>query len=134
MDKPYMVVCADAPEEQELPLNEPDVQVWLFRELLELERELRGGMCMSITRSGDAAMCCRVYACGESKARFSHRVRLRELRCARQLMDEVTRIYSALAEAKLVVARLRETGEPGLATPRRFAAEASANRKEVADV
>lgn len=88
--------------EQEEPLDELLVQEWLFRELLDLESELRGGACMSITRSGDEAMCCRVYMCGESKARFSHRVRLREVRCARQIMDEVTRIYSSLLEAGLV--------------------------------
>ena len=40
--------------------------------------------------------------CGESKARISHRVRLREVRCARQIMDEVARIYSSLLEAGLV--------------------------------
>ena len=47
-------------------------------------------------------------------------------------------VREARGRARLLMlralARLRETGEPGLATPRRFAAEASANRKEVADV
>ena len=87
------------PEE---PLGEQYVQLWLFYELLDLESELRGGACMSITRSGDGAMCCKVYMRGESKARVSHRVRLCEVRCARQIMDEVARIYSSLLEAGLV--------------------------------
>lgn len=102
MTKNNIIVCRDSLAEQEEGLSCEDVTVLFVQELLELEKLLCGGRGMRIVRSTEKKMVVSVYCCGESKAEFTHTVKLKDLHNARQVMDEVSRLFSALLEARCV--------------------------------
>ena len=102
MNKDNVIVCRDSLAEQEEEMSCEYITVLFFQELLELEKLLCGGRRMRIVRSTDGKLVVSVYCCGESKAEFTHTVKLKDLHNARQVMDEVSRLFSALLEARCV--------------------------------
>ncbi len=99
------IACRDSLAGQEELLSVESATTLLFQELLELEKHLYGGRRMRIVRSTDAALVVSVHSIGEAKSAYTYRVRLKDLRCARQVFDEVTAFYSALAQRKLAFGR-----------------------------
>ena len=104
MDESF-IACRDALAGQEEVLSIEAVSTLLFQELLELEKHLYGGRRMRIVRSTDGAMVVSVHSIGEAKSAYTYRVRLKELRCMRQVFDEVTALYTALKQRNLVWGR-----------------------------
>lgn len=74
----------------------------LFKVLQYMESFLRGGLCMTITRSGDYVVSCKVYACGDSKALLSYKVRAKDVTNEKALQDETDGLWSELKAKKLV--------------------------------
>lgn len=100
-----LIACRDSLAGQEELVSVEAASTLLFQELLELEKHLYGGRRMRIVRSTDAAMVVSVHCIGEARAVFAYRVRLKELRCMRQVFDEVSAFYSALDQRNLVWGR-----------------------------
>ena len=104
MDESF-IACRDALAGQEEVLSVESASTLLFQELLELEKHLYGGRRMRIVRSTDKAMVVSVHSIGEARSAYTCRVRLKDLRCVRQVFDEVSALYSALDQRNLVWGR-----------------------------
>lgn len=74
----------------------------LFEALQYTESFLRGGLCMTITRSGDYVVSCKVYACGDSTALLRYKVRAKDVTNEKALQDEMDGLWSELVAKKLV--------------------------------
>lgn len=84
------------------PWNELLACSRLFMEVQSMEPLLRGGLAMSITRSGDRVISCKVYAWGSTTALHRHKVRARDVRSGVELQAELDALWRALVEKKLI--------------------------------
>lgn len=83
------------------PMNKLLACSRLFVEIQSMEPMLRGGLCMTITRSGDHVVSCRVYACGESKALHQYKVRAKDVTTEDELYAEVNNLWQQLVAMNL---------------------------------
>lgn len=102
MNKDNVIVCRDSLAEQEEMMSCEYITVLFFQELLELEKLLCGGRRMRIVWSTDGKLVVSVRCIGESKAVFSYTIKPKDHFNVRQLLDEVSRLFSALLEARCV--------------------------------
>ena len=83
------------------PMNELLACSRLFVEIQSMEPLLRGGLCMTITRSGDHVVSCRVYARGSSKALQLYKVRAKDVTTEDELYAEVNNLWQELVAMNL---------------------------------
>lgn len=83
------------------PMNELLACSRLFMEIQSMEPLLRGGLCMSITRSGDHVVSCRVYARGEAKTLHQYKVRAKDVTTEDELYAEVNNLWRQLVMVNL---------------------------------
>ena len=84
------------------PMNELLACSRLFVEIQAMEPLLRGGLCMTITRSGDRVVSCKVYAVGDSKALHRYKVRAKDVTTEAELDAEMYALWCQLVKQKLV--------------------------------
>ena len=74
----------------------------IFMEMQAMEPLLRGGYGITITRSGDHVISCKVYAWGDSKTLHRHKVRAKDVTNEQELRREIDALWRELVEKKLV--------------------------------
>lgn len=83
------------------PMNELLACTRLFVEIQSMEPLLRGGLCMTITRSGDRVVSVKVYAAGDSKALHRYKVRAKQVTTEDELYAEVNNLWQQLVKMNL---------------------------------
>ncbi len=83
------------------PMNDLLACSRLFVEIQSMEPLLRGGHCMTITRSGDRVVSVKVYACGDSKALHGYKVRAKDVTTEDELYAEVNNLWQQLVMRNL---------------------------------
>lgn len=84
------------------PMNKLLACSRLFVEIQSMEPMLRGGLCMSITRSGDHVVSVKVYAVGDSRALHRYKVRAKDVTNEAELDAEMYALWCQLVKKKLV--------------------------------
>lgn len=74
----------------------------IFGEVQAVEPFLRGGLVMSITRSGDYVISVKVYARGESTALHRHKIRAKDVTREEHLMLEISGLWRDLLVKRLI--------------------------------
>ena len=83
------------------PMNELLACSRLFVEIQSMEPLLRGGLRMSITRSGDHVVSVKVYAAGDSRALHRYKVRAKDVTTEAELYAEVNNLWQELVKMNL---------------------------------
>ena len=83
------------------PMNELLACSRLFVEIQSMEPLLRGGHCMTITRSGDHVVSVKVYAAGDSRALHRYKVRAKDVTTEDELYAEVNNLWQQLVKMNL---------------------------------
>lgn len=74
----------------------------IFTEMQAMEPMLRGGYGITITRSGDHVVSCKVYAWGSTAASHRHKVRAKDVTNEAELDAEMYALWCQLVAKKLV--------------------------------
>ena len=74
----------------------------IFIEMQAMEPLLRGGYGITITRSGDHVISCKVYAWGSTAASHRHKVRAKDVTNEAELDAEMYALWCQLVAKKLV--------------------------------
>ena len=74
----------------------------IFMEMQAMEPLLRGGYGMSITRSGDHVISCKVYAWGSTAASHRHKVRAKDVTNEQELRREMDALWRELVTKRLI--------------------------------
>lgn len=78
----------------------------IFMEMQAMEPLLRGGYGITITRSGDHVISCKVYAWGSTAASHRHKVRAKDVTNESELDAEMYALWCQLVAKKLVKAEV----------------------------
>ena len=74
----------------------------VFVEVQAMEPLLRGGHCMTITRSGDHVVSVKVYAAGDSRALHRYKVRAKDVTNEQELRREMDALWRELVTKRLI--------------------------------
>lgn len=74
----------------------------IFMEVQAMEPLLRGGYGMSITRSGDHEISCKVYAWGSTAASHRYKVRAKDVTNEQELRREIDALWRELVTKRLI--------------------------------
>lgn len=74
----------------------------VFVEVQAMEPLLRGGYGMSITRSGDHVISCKVYAWGSTAASHRYKVRAKDVTNEQELRREIDALWRELVTKRLI--------------------------------
>lgn len=74
----------------------------VFVEVQAMEPLLRGGYGITITRSGDHVISCKVYACGSTAALHRHKVRAKDVTNEQELRREMDALWRELVTKGLI--------------------------------